>query len=293
VSQLPRGVLPAAVTPFSENGQIDLAGVARRMAWFGAHGCAGVVLAGTNGEGASLSAVEKRDMVRTAVSVAAGMPVILGVATASLDEAVWSCESARKAGAVAALVMPPAFFREATEEGISGWFERLLSETTLPILLYNFPRRTGFTFSPELVARLCSHDGVAGVKDSSGNADNIGVFAQAAAGKSLYNGDESLMLRSLEAGWSGAISGAANLLAPWLVPIFADWFADRESAETKFAYVLPTIRALRESPQPAANKWLLERLGHIDRATPRLPLLPLDEVAGNALWEQVKTTLIP
>src|SRR5882724_5248993 len=124
------GTYPASVTPFDEKGRIDMAGVARLLAWFRANGCTGVVLAGTNGEGPSLSAVEKRDLIRTAVPLANGLPIVLGVATASLEEAVWSCESARKDGAAAALVMPPAYYREASQEGIILWYEELLARTS-------------------------------------------------------------------------------------------------------------------------------------------------------------------
>lgn len=275
MTPLPSGVMPASITPFSADGSVDLLGIQRLLAWFRSHGCSGIVLAGTNGEGASLSAVEKRDLVRAAVPMAEGMPVVLGVATPSLDEAVWSCEQARKAGAAAALVMPPGFFREATDEGIAGWFESLLRQTTLPLVIYNFPKRTGITLTPELVARLAAHEGVAGFKDSSGDASNIVDYAQAAPGKRLYVGDETLLPQALEAGWSGTISGASNSVSRWIVPVVSEWESARESAETKFAFIKPKIEALRKCRQPVANKFALHRYGVIDDPAPRLPLLPL------------------
>ena len=276
--------MPASITPMTHGGQVDLLSTQKLIAWFRSHGCVGIVLAGTNGEGASLSAVEKRDLVKAAVPMAEWLPVILGVATPSLDEAVWSCEQARKAGAAAGLVMAPGFFREATDEGIAQWFESLLRQTTLPLLPYNFPKRTGITFTPELVARLAAHDGVAGFKDSSANAANILDFAQAAPGKRLYVGDETLLLSALEAGWSGTISGASNSLSRWLVPVVSDWETDRESSETKFAILKPKIEALRKCRQPVANKFALHRYGVIDDPSPKLPLLPLTEEEQSALW---------
>jgi 4-hydroxy-tetrahydrodipicolinate synthase len=290
---LPNGVLPASVTPFLPDGSIDLAGVARLIAWFQSHGSDGIVLAGTNGECASLSAIEKRDLVKAVVPVAGEIPIVLGVATSSLEEAVWSLETARKAGAAAGLVMPPAFFREATEEGMALWFERLVARTELPVLLYNFPQRSGFAFSPDLVHRLCNLDGVAGLKDSSGNQANIESFAQAGRGKKLYLGDETLLAQGLEAGWSGAISGASNILAGWLSIIVRDWTVDQESSATKLAYIGPALAALRTKPQPQINKWLLRRLGVIDSADPRLPLVVLDDEVGEALWNQVKVFVSP
>ncbi len=285
MNMLPTGVLPASVTPFLDSGVVDHVGVAHLISWFRAQGCAGIVLAGTNGEGPSLSAIEKRDLIKVAAPLAQGLPVVLGVATSSLNEAAWSCESARKAGASAALVMPPTYFREASEDGIACWFEQLLRETTLPVLLYNIPQRTGFTFSPDLVHRLCQHDGIAGIKDSSGNAENLVSFSQAAAGKYRYVGDERLLLDALAAGWSGTISGAANILAGWLAPIVSEWEEARTSAETKFAYIKPALEALKASPQPVANKWLLQKQGVIESAAGRLPLFTLPESDGEALWE--------
>src|SRR5438132_298207 len=117
-SEIRRGCYPAAVTPFREDGEVDQPGMARLLAWFESQGCAGAVLAGTNGEGPSLSAIEKRDLLRAMMPVRGSIDLILGVATPSLSEAVWSCKQAAKIGAAAALVMAPGYFREATEQGI-------------------------------------------------------------------------------------------------------------------------------------------------------------------------------
>jgi len=269
----PPTVLPASVTPFNEKGQVDHPGVARLLAWFRSEGCDGVVLAGTNGEGPSLSAVERRDLVRTAVPLAHGMPVILGVATPSLEEAIWLCRQAHSAGATAALVMPPAYFREAPEAGLVAWFEAVLERSSVPILLYNFPKRTGITLSPELVRRLAGHEAMHGLKDSSGDRGNLQAYAQAAPGKLLYVGDETLLIEAIDAGWTGTISGAANVLGRWLAQIVGELKTDRESAETKFALLAPVLEAVRKSPQPGSHKAILQALGVMDDSRMRLPLL--------------------
>src|SRR3954467_7098266 len=103
-------------------GEIDVSAMARLLAWFEACGCTGAVLAGTNGEGPSLSATEKRDLIRESMPLRGKLDIILGIASSSLEEAVWLCNQARKSGAAAALVMPPSYFREATEDGLVEWF---------------------------------------------------------------------------------------------------------------------------------------------------------------------------
>jgi len=282
------GVYPAAVTPFDAKGAIDLVAVARLMAWFKAANCAGVVVAGTNGEGPSLSAVEKRDLIKGAVGLADGLEVLLGVSTPSLDEAKWLCKQAHHAGAHAVLLMPPGFFRDAGDSGIAGWFEAVLDSSPLPIVVYNFPQRTGITLPPETMARLCRHERMMGLKDSSGRAENMPQYASAleGSGKSLFVGDETLLLHALSHGWTGTISGAANVLPRWLSQIVAEWATDRESAETKFALIGPALAAIRTSPQPAANKQILFELGVLPSPDVRLPLeLSASERVQDALAE--------
>ncbi len=269
------GVYPASVTPFDAKGAVDGPGVARLLAYFRANGCKGVVVAGTNGEGPSLSAVEKRDLAKTAVSVAEGLDVILGIATSSSDEALWLCKQCAAVGANAALVMPPAYFREASEEGVALWYEELLDKSPTPILAYNLPQRTGITLSAELVHRLGKHERLAGVKDSSGNPDNLLAYAQAmnGMGKSLFVGDETLLAEALDNGWTGTISGAANALPNWLSQIVAEWQNDPEGARIKHELILPALTELRKWPQPMTNKALVVHAGVMDSKAPRLPLL--------------------
>jgi len=268
------GVYPAAVTPFSAKGEVDFTSIARLMAWYKAGRCSGVVLAGTNGEGPSLSAVEKRDLVKGAVGLADGLDVILGIATPSLDEAIWLCKQSYSAGAHAVLVMPPGFFKDAGDEGIAKWFEAVLNSSPIPVLIYNFPSRTGITIPAETMARLSKHDQMMGLKDSSGNIENIAGYANAlqGTGKCLFVGDETLLLEALKGGWTGTISGAANVLPGWLSQIVLDWQSDRESAETKFAIVEPVLRLIRSCPQPASNKRILFEMGVLPSADVRLPL---------------------
>lgn len=280
------GVYPASVTPFDESGRVDAAAVVRLAAWFRANECPGVVLAGTAGEGPSLAAVEKRDLVRTA-QLDEGLKWILGVSTTSIEEAIWTCEAGRKSGATAALVMPPSYFREATDDGILQWFETLLSRTSLPVILYNFPQRTGRDFTPEMVQQLAKHDGIMGLKDSSGFSENIVTYPEAMPGKELFVGDETLLWDALEHGWTGAISGAANVLGRWLSTILKEHKTDPASGRTKFELILPALRAIRYVPQPAGHKWILHRQGVLPNPAMRLPMV----LPHEALFEDLEKEL--
>ncbi|HEY0867238.1 MAG TPA: dihydrodipicolinate synthase family protein [Fimbriimonas sp.] len=264
-------VFPASVTPFDASGEVDHPSVVRLISLFRSTGCRGVVLAGTNGEGPSLSAVEKRDLVRLATSVAENLEIILGISTSSLSEAVWLAQQAAKTGASAGLVMPPSYFHEASEEGLYRWFLALADAGPLPLILYNFPQRTRVPLGPDLVARLARHERIVGLKDSSGERANLEGYAHAIGHKRLYVGDETLLMEALEKGWTGTISGAANILSDWLVQIVED--RDEESRRTKYAYLRAGIEELRLGPQPTLNKSLLAEMGIIEGARMRLPLM--------------------
>ncbi len=268
------GTYPASVTPFDEKGRIDFGSVAKLLAWFESARCTGVVLAGTNGEGPSLTAPEKRDLIAQAMPLKGGLDLILGIATCSLNEAVWSCKQAHEAGAVAALVMPPFYFKEPLEN-IESWFTELLDRSPLPILVYNFPQRTGITLTAEFMEKVCAHENCAGLKDSSGNRENLAAYRKAAKRpeQTLFVGDETLLIEALQAGWSGTISGMTNSIPHWTSQIVKEWQSGhQETAEAKFQIAIPVIEAMRKMPQPGVHKGVLTHRKVIESPTLRLPL---------------------
>ena len=257
-------LMPAAVTPFDADGRVDVLGVARLLAYFRAEGATGVVVGGTTGEGPSLTSFERRDLVRLAVPVADGLPVWLGVATTALEEALWLAREARKAGAAGVLLMPP-FFHRALDP--APWLGAFLDRTASDTILYHFPR-----FAPGLLdaaPALAEKARFVGLKDSSGERDNLALFAAALPGKRLFVGDETLLGPALAAGWAGTISGAANSLCRELAGALSD---EGESREVKLDLLRPRLLGVRSAAQPMGHKRTLVERGIIDRADVRLPL---------------------
>lgn len=286
--QLRSGVIPAMVTPFLETGEVDDLSVVRLISRFESYGCAGVVIGGTNGEGPSLSAVERRDLVRRAIGP---LPVIAGLATSSLPEAVWLSEQAGKAGAVAVLAMPPYFVRPADPDGMAAWFQTLLDRSPIPVILYHFPRKTGFRFEPEWLKPVLDHPNAGGIKDSSGEAELIPIWRELCGpDQTLWIGDEKLLFEALSAGWTGTISGVANSIPDPLVRIIEDWPDCRESAETRFSLTLPLIESLRATSQPSTHKALLAQWGWITDPSVRPPLVPAN---AGCLAGAIEATLGP
>lgn len=278
------GSFVALVTPFTPLGAIDLPAVSRLLAHHEASGTTGVVLAGTNGEGVSLSGPEKRELVEFAVQHAGGLDVVCGLATCSLTEAVWLSRRAHEAGAVASLAMPPFYFKSATEAGIEAWYRELLAGSALPCILYNFPINVGFALSPALVERLFETEHVVGIKDSSGDPASLAAYLGAAEkfGKQVFVGDERLITSCLRGGGSGTVSGLANSY-PRLVSRLANEGSDELQQIADEAYA-----AIKKHPQPAVHKHVLACRG-LPGGSLRPPLVELADSAKREVAMFVET----
>jgi dihydrodipicolinate synthase/N-acetylneuraminate lyase len=235
-------------------------------------------LGGTNGEGPSLGAVQKRDLVRQAVPLAGRLRVIAGLATSSLEEAIWLAQQAGKAGAVAVLALPPAYFREAPPAGIAAWFSALLHASPVPVIVYHLPQRTGVPLTEAILTPLLGHPNFLGLKDSSGERANLALYRALLPGGSLFVGDETLLLEALAEGWGGTISGAANSVPAPLVKLV------RSRSSVKFELLLPVLQGLRRLPQPMAHKAVLHRLGVLTSPRCALPLGDLDAERAENAW---------
>ena len=276
------GSFVALITPFTPLGTIDFPAVARLLAYHENAGTTGVVLAGTNGEGVSLSGPEKRDLVEFAVQHAGGLDVVCGLATCSLTEAIWLSKRAHEAGAIASLAMPPFYFK-AAEEGIEAWCLALLEASPLPCILYNFPANVGFALSPELVGRLFETEHVMGIKDSSGDRASLSAYLGVAEqhGKQVFVGDERLITECLKNGGSGTVSGLANSY-PRLVGRLANGDAQLQTCVDE-AYA-----AIKKHAQPAVHKHVLKCRG-LPGGQLRPPLVDIDDAAKREVTMFVET----
>ncbi|MFN8138548.1 MAG: dihydrodipicolinate synthase family protein [Fimbriimonadales bacterium] len=264
------GAFTAMVTPFDQHGEIDWPGVAKLLAYNEASGMTGVVVAGSNGEGPSLSAVEKRDLVKCAVEHAGKLKIILGAGTCSLPEAVWLCGQAQKCGAIGALVLPPFYFN-ASPSGIETWFRSLLSSVELPVIVYNFPQSTRAELGAEMIAGLFDSFGnCIGVKDSSGSEQSMLDYLAVAAprSRSVFVGNETLILKCLQNGGGGTISGLANSF-PVLISRQVN-----EKSEALQALIGEGFANVKKHPQPAVHKAILDSRG-LPGGPLRPPLEPL------------------
>jgi len=212
-----QGIWAAVVTPLDRNLAPDAAVAIPYYRELLARGCDGINLLGTTGEAMSLGLEQRLKFMEAIAS--SGLPmerVMTGTGAASLADAARLTEAAFDYGFAAALVMPPFFFRDVSDDGILAFFEELFGRANPPrkrVLLYNFPRMSGVTFTSALVDRLLRRfpDAIDGMKDSSNDAALQAEIVAARRDFAVFPGSESDLLTAKRRGAAGCISGSVAL----------------------------------------------------------------------------------
>jgi 4-hydroxy-tetrahydrodipicolinate synthase len=277
------GVHVAAITPFTQGGAIDMPLFVRLLAHFEAQGAQGVVVAGTTGEGASLSAPEKVQLYALAAQAKGCLQVIAGVLSCSLDETLYLTRQAAKVGCNALLIAPP-FYYHATLEGLVAYYRTVLDASRLPVILYNIPQRTRITLTPALVDALLEHPNLHGIKDSAGSARSIRQFLKYAPRLRVWVGEEKLLLLCLRSGGAGSISGLANVYLPRMVALCRAFGQGTDCSGLQML-IDAAADAIDSFPAPANFKYALTLMG-FPHASVRLPLTDLTKPQQTQL-EQV------
>lgn len=290
---LPRfgAVVTAMVTPFGDDGSLDLDAAATVARWLADHGSEGLVVAGTTGEGPVLTDDEKLDLWQ-AVAEAVTIPVVAGSAS---NDTAHSMELTRRAaarGVAAALVVTP-YYNRPSQAGIDAHFRAVAGATDLPILVYDIPVRTGRKVAHDVLLRLAREvPTIVGVKDAAGDpAASARLVAEAPDGFELYSGDDAMTLPLLAVGAVGVVGVATH----WAGPQFAEMIARhgkgdvagaREVNATLLAsYAFETGDA---APNPVPAKAMMRVLG-LPVGQCRLPMGPAPE----GLEERARAVLAP
>lgn len=211
--ELIRGIIVPILTPMDEKEEINEKELRNQVNRMIASGIDGIFAFGTNGEGYILSEEEKERVLAVVIEETAGrVPVYAGTGCVSTRDTVRFSQKAEQMGADILSVITP-FFAAASQEEMFRHYKEVAESVNLPIVLYNIPARTGNALTPDTVARLADVDGIAGVKDSSGNFDNMLQYIERTRDKdfAVLSGNDSLILWTLLAGGTGGIAGCANV----------------------------------------------------------------------------------
>lgn len=277
---LPRGVYAAAVTPINPNTQQpDLENLPRLLQFLSQRGCNGALLLGTTGEGPSLSTAQRTQILRTATAQRMHYPnltLLAGTGTPSLDETITLTRTAFDLGLDGVVVLPPYYFRSATEEGLFRWFSAVL-DAAVPeggaLLAYHIPALSGVPLSLDLLARLkvAYPTRFAGLKDSSASREHAAALgARFAEDLLVFNGNDTLFSHALNHHAAGCITALANLTSPLLQQVWQGFVQGAPNAEAQ--QTLETLRQWLDAHPPAAAS--LKAALHLRYAFPHWDSLP-------------------
>jgi 4-hydroxy-tetrahydrodipicolinate synthase len=281
------GVYVPLATPFGPDGEVNTAALERLIDWVIDNGASGLVPCGTTGESPTLSHEEHLGVIEMTVKFAAGrVPVIAGTGSNSTAEAVEMTIAADHAGADGFLMVTP-YYNRPSQAGIIAHFEAAAASTDKPIILYNIPKRTGTNMDPATIIHLSKVPNITGIKEASGDIDQIMQVIQGTHEFSVLTGDDNLLFTLCALGGHGGICTSSHFLPGEWNRIVDLCKAQRlEEARALHYRMLPLAKAMFCEPNPAPLKAALQIVG-IDCGDPRLPMTP----AGPACREQLKSVL--
>jgi 4-hydroxy-tetrahydrodipicolinate synthase len=271
------GAATAIITPFTETG-IDWDAFGRLIDFQLAEGINGIVVAGTTGEGSTLTDREHEDAVAFCVKRIAGrVPVIAGTGSNNTAHAIERTKTACRAGADAVLLVTP-YYNKTTQRGLIASFSAVADASDVPCILYNVPSRTGLNMLPETLKELSKHEKIAAVKEACGNLSQV-AKERLLCGDDLdvYSGCDDQIVPTLSLGGKGIISVIANVLPKETAQICSRFFSGdvAEAADLQLK-LLNLMNQLMIETNPIPAKAACAALG-FGKNLLRLPLVPMEE----------------
>ena len=288
------GVYAAAVTPLHDS-TLDLESVPALLTFLASRGCHGAALFGTTGEGPSFSPAERELLMRCAQETRETLPdfrLIAGTGTPSLSETVDLTKLAFDLGFEAVLVVPPYYFRKATDHGLFLWFSEVIRKAVPSdgfLLGYHFPRVAGIGLSIELLARLkdAFPAQFAGIKDSSHDADLARDLGEKfGSSLAVLTGTDSYLQLAMQNQAVGCITAPANILSPDLREVWEAMNAGKDSTEAEARVKKQRDILEKYPPFPPALKALLHHLHGFPRWSVRPPLVSLPQELEELLVQE-------
>jgi 4-hydroxy-tetrahydrodipicolinate synthase len=274
-----RGSIVAIVTPFKDNGEIDLQAFDALLEWHIAQGTNGLVVCGTSGETPTLSEDEDAMMMERAVRIINGrIPVIAGTGSNSTQDCVKYSKRAKKAGVDGLLVVAP-YYNKPTRKGLHLHFTSVAQAVDIPIILYNVPSRTGSTIAPDLAIQLAKENkNIIAIKEAGGKIEVfVELLANRPQGFKVYSGDDFLSTMANWLGADGCVSVIANVIPHEFSQLMhASINGDVATAREIFYKYQNIINLMFVESNPIPVKTALAAMGKITE-TFRAPLCAMEE----------------
>lgn len=282
------GMATALVTPITENG-IDYEAFGKLIDWQIEKGINGLVICGTTGESSTLTDEEHRAAIEYAVKRVNGrVPVIAGTGSNDTAYALELTEFACSVGVDGVLVVTP-YYNKATQNGLIKMFTQIADASTVPVILYNVPSRTGVNIAPKTVAALAEHPNINAIKEASGNISQIAEVAALCGDKiNIYSGNDDQVVPIMALGGKGCISVLSNVAPAESVEMCDKFFAGdiKGAAKMQLDY-LPLINALFSEVNPIPVKAAMAKMGFCEDYL-RLPLTPMEDANKEILFAEMR-----
>lgn len=287
----PEGIYVPNITPFNKEGEIMYDELGKLVDYWVKGGVSGIVANASTGEAPYLSREEKRRLIQYIRERAdSGVSVYAGTGSMSTWETIELTKDAKDAGAEAALITTPFFFKPSDAE-IIQYFVDVITAVDLPVIIYNVPKFTGYSVNPKVVARISEQcSGLVAMKDSSGNPGNMAEVIRLCGRKiNCLSGSADMILPTLMLGGKGAIVAIGNIIPNECVELYKAFKKGNvtNAGEHQHTASLVNKVLVREYPQIAAIKYALNQKG-FNAGVPRKPLTELSGDAQTEVREAMK-----
>ena len=284
-----KGIITAMVTPFDENQKINETAARQLVDKLISQGVHGLFILGTNGEVHVLSDDEKVEFAKIVINQAAHrVPVYVGAGACGTQETIRLAQRMEAVGADALSVISP-YFIAPTQQELADHYRKVAEAVNIPIIMYNIPKNTGINIEPETVKSLIGVKNIAGIKDSSGNMENMQGYIDAGKGSDfvVLVGSDSKILPALKIGAAGAIAGTSNVIAELDVSIYENYLKGNLEVAEQAQKDIDVLRGvLKLGTVPSVMKRAVTLLG-INVGDARYPVSKLPAEAD----EQIKAAL--
>ncbi|MBC2128584.1 4-hydroxy-tetrahydrodipicolinate synthase [Listeria marthii] len=250
-----------------------------------ANGSDGLVIAGTTGESPTLSHDEKIKLFRQVIETNDGRAkLIAGTGSNNTAETIAFTKEVAELGGIDAVLVVAPYYNKPNQDGLYAHFAAVAEASDLPVVIYNIPGRSVVNIEPETIIRLAKLPNIVGVKESSGNLDNISkIIAETSDDFQVYSGDDSLTLPILAVGGDGVISVSSHVVGNEMQEMIQAFErGEVQKAASIHRELLPLMNGLFSVPNPAPTKYLLNQQG-ISVGPVRLPLVDLNAEQGTKL----------
>ena len=283
-----KGMATAIVTPMNEQG-IDYESLGRFIDFQIEQGINALVVMGTTGENATIEPEDQKEVIRYTVNRAAGrVKVIAGTGTNNTEHVLHNTKNACEVGVDAILVVTP-YYNKATQNGLIKHFTMIADASTVPVILYNVPGRTGCNLQPKTVAKLAEHPNIVGLKEATGNMAQMVELVRLCGDKiDIYSGEDGIVVPMMAMGAAGCISVLSNVAPAKAVEMTDACLAgDYAKAAKLQCEMLPLINALFSEVNPIPAKAAVSAMGFCENYV-RMPLTPMEDATKAVLLEEMR-----